>query len=185
MVVRVFKYIIKAIIISIILLISAILTVRVVNTFKLNRVQKLLSDLYYEDRLYFEDFIDEKSIGDLEIKQSSFKRTKESLLTLKSIDKDIVDASKVDGASYLKGAAFIKLPLAVPYIVVGIVSSFALSFKIEIMAEVITGSTKNGLGSSINYAYSQAEMPNVFAYSLLVIIFMLLVSLIEQIVKQK
>ena len=88
MVVRVFKYIIKAIIISIILLISAILTVRVVNTFKLNRVQKLLSDLYYEDRLYFEGFIDEKSIGDLEIKQSSFKRTKESLLTLKSIDKD-------------------------------------------------------------------------------------------------
>ena len=101
----------------------------------------------------------------------------------KSIDKDIVDASKVDGASYLKGAAFIKLPLAIPYIVVGIVSSFALSFKIEIMAEVITGSTKNGLGSSINYAYSQAEMPNVFAYSLLVIIFMLLVSLIEEIVK--
>ena len=59
MVVRVFKYIIKAIIISIILLISAILTVRVVNTFKLNRVQKLLSDLYYEDRLYFEGSIDE------------------------------------------------------------------------------------------------------------------------------
>ena len=102
----------------------------------------------------------------------------------KSIDKDVLDAAKVDGASYLKSAAFIKFPLAVPYIIVGIVSSFALSFKIEIMAEVITGSTKNGLGSSINYAYSQAEMPNVFAYSLLVIIFMLLVSLLEEVIRQ-
>ena len=101
-----------------------------------------------------------------------------------NIDKDVLDASKVDGASYLKEAAFIKLPLAVPYIIVGIVSSFALSFKIAIMAEVITGSTKNGLGSSINYAYSQAEMPNVFAYSLLVIIFMLLVTLLEEVLKQ-
>ena len=71
-----------------------------------------------------------------------------------------------------------------PYLIVGIISSFSLSFKIEIMAEVITGSTKNGLGSSINYAYSQAEMPNVFAYSLLVIIFMLLVSLLEEVIKQ-
>ena len=102
----------------------------------------------------------------------------------KSIDKDVLDAAKVDGASYLKSATFIKFPLAVPYSIVGIVSSFALSFKIEIMAEVITGSTKNGLGSSINYAYSQAEMPNVFAYSLLVIIFMLLVSLLEEVIRQ-
>ena len=101
-----------------------------------------------------------------------------------NIDKDVIDASKVDGASYIKGAVFVKFPLAIPYIIVGIVSSFALSFKIEIMAEVITGSTKNGLGSSINYAYSQAEMPNVFAYSLLVIIFMLLVTLLEDVIRQ-
>ena len=102
----------------------------------------------------------------------------------KSIDRFIIDASKVDGASALKSAFYIKLPLAIPYIIVGIVSSFALSFKIAIMAEVITGSTKNGLGSSIHYAYSQAEMPDVFAYALLVVIFMLLVTLLEDIVKQ-
>ena len=101
-----------------------------------------------------------------------------------NIDKDVIDASKVDGASYIKGAVFVKFPLAIPYIIVGIVSSFALSFKIEIMAEVITGSTKNGLGISINYACSQAEMPNVFAYSLLVIIFMLLVTLLEDVIRQ-
>ena len=103
---------------------------------------------------------------------------------VKNVEKDIIDASKVDGSSSLKSAFYIKLPLAVPYIVVGVVSSFALSFKIAIMAEVITGSTKNGLGSAIHYAYSQAEMTDVFAYALLVVIFMLLVTLLEDVVKQ-
>ena len=102
----------------------------------------------------------------------------------KNVERDTIDASKVDGASAFKTALYIKLPLAVPYIVVGIVSSFALSFKIAIMAEVITGSTRNGLGSSIHYAYSQAEMPDVFAYALLVVIFMLLVTLLEDVIKQ-
>ena len=96
----------------------------------------------------------------------------------------MIDAASVDGANYLKRTLFIKLPLAVPTIIISIVSSFALSFKIAIMAEVITGATKNGIGSSIHYAYTQMEMPDVFAYSLLVIILMLLVTLLEDIVKQ-
>ena len=102
----------------------------------------------------------------------------------KSVDKDIIEASKVDGAASVKSAFYIKFPLAIPYIIVGIVSSFALSFKIAIMAEVITGSTKNGLGSAIHYAYTQMEMADVFAYSLIVIILMLLVTLLEDVVKQ-
>lgn len=102
----------------------------------------------------------------------------------KSVEKDIIEASKVDGASSVKSAFHIRLPLAIPYIIVGIVSSFALSFKIAIMAEAMAGSTKNGLGSSIYYAYTQVEMADVFAYSLLVIILMLLVTLLEDIVKQ-
>lgn len=102
----------------------------------------------------------------------------------KSVEKEVIEASKVDGANSVKSAFHIKLPLAVPYIIVGIVSSFALSFKIAIMAEVITGATKNGIGSSIHYAYTQMEMPDVFAYSLLVIILMLLVTLLEDVVKQ-
>lgn len=102
----------------------------------------------------------------------------------KSVEKDIIEASKVDGASSVKSAFRIRLPLAIPYIIVGIVSSFALSFKIAIMAEAMAGSTKNGLGSSIYYAYTQVEMADVFAYSLLVIILMLLVTLLEDIVKQ-
>lgn len=67
------------------------------------------------------------------------------------------------------------------------VSSFALSFKIEIMAEVLTGYTRNGLGSAIQYARTSnpSDMATIFAYALIAIIIMLIVSLIEEIVKRQ
>ena len=104
---------------------------------------------------------------------------------IRNVSKDLVEASKVDGANYVKSTWYIKLPLAIPYIIVSIVSSFALSFKIEIMAEVITGYTRNGLGSVIHYTQVEdpTNMAGIFAYSLLAIIIMLLVSLLEEIVK--
>ena len=105
---------------------------------------------------------------------------------IKNVEKDLIEASKVDGATYFKGVWYIKLPLAIPYIIVGIVSSFALSFKIEIMAEVMTGYTKNGLGSVIQYEQKTdpSNMETIFAYALFAVIIMLLVTLLEEIVKQ-
>ena len=98
----------------------------------------------------------------------------------------MIDAASVDGANYLKRTLFIKLPLAVPTIIISIVSSFALSFKIEIMAEVITGYTKNGLGSVIHYTQvsDPSDLTGIFAYSLFAIIIMLLVTLLEEVIKQ-
>ena len=104
----------------------------------------------------------------------------------RKVDQQYVQASQVDGANYLQRVLFIKLPLSVPYIVVGLASSFSLSFKLEIMAEVITGYTRNGLGSVIHYVQQEdpTNLTGVFAYSLFAIIFMLLISLLEQIIRQ-
>ena len=104
---------------------------------------------------------------------------------IKNVNKDLIEASKVDGADYIESTIFIKIPLAIPYIIVGMVSSFALSFKIEIMAEVITGYTRNGLGSVIHFTQvdDPTNMAGIFAYALLAIIIMLLVSLLEEIIK--
>ena len=104
---------------------------------------------------------------------------------IKNVSDDVIDASKVDGANYVKATWYIKLPLAIPYIIVSMVSSFALSFKIEIMAEVITGYTRNGLGSVIHFTQvdDPSNMAGIFAYSLLAIIIMLLVSLLEEVIK--
>ena len=97
-----------------------------------------------------------------------------------------MQAARVDGARYLKRVLFIKLPLSISYIIVGVVSSFSLSFKIEIMAEVITGTTTNGLGSVIHFVQQQdpTELTGVFAYSLFAIVFMLLFTLLEQVIRQ-
>ena len=105
---------------------------------------------------------------------------------IRKVDEQVIYASRVDGAHYLKRVLFIKLPLSFSYIVVGVVSSFSLSFKLEIMAEVLTGYTRNGLGSVIHYVQQAdpTDMTSVFAYSLFAIIFMLLITLLETIVKQ-
>ena len=80
----------------------------------------------------------------------------------------------------------VKVPLAIPYILVGIASSFALSFKIEIMAEIITGDTKNGLGSAILAAQKNdpTNLIPIFAYSLIAVIIVLIVTAIADIIKK-
>lgn len=106
---------------------------------------------------------------------------------VKKVDQQLIYAARLDGANYIKQVLFIKLPLSLPFIIVGLVSSFSLSFKLEIMAEVLTGYTRNGLGSVIHYTQQQdpTNLTGVFAYSLFAIVFMLLISLLETFVKQR
>ena len=105
---------------------------------------------------------------------------------MRNVDRLYLDSARVDGAHYFKRMATIKIPLAIPYIVVAMVSSFALSFKIEIMAEAMSGYTKNGIGSVIRAALSDVDDPHpmitIFAYSLFAILLMLIVSLIQEII---
>ena len=74
-----------------------------------------------------------------------------------------------------------------PYIIVGMISTFSLSFKIEIMAEVITGYTRNGLGSLIKGAQisDPTDLTPVFAYSLIAVVLMLIVTLAAYVITQK
>lgn len=106
---------------------------------------------------------------------------------LKSSNKEILEAAEVDGAKKLKKLFKIQLPLGIPYIIVGMISTFSLSFKIEIMAEVITGYTRNGLGSLIKGAQisDPTDLTPVFAYSLIAVVLMLLVTLAAYIINQK
>ncbi len=103
---------------------------------------------------------------------------------ISNVPEEIIDACRVDGSGSLSTALRIRLPISIPYILVGVASSFALSFKIEIMAEIITGDTRNGLGSAISAAQKNdpSNMVPIFAYSLIAIVFILLVTVIEDIV---
>ena len=103
-----------------------------------------------------------------------------------NIDKQILMATRVDGASPLSRNFKVKLPLSMPYIAVGLTSSFALSFKIEIMAEVVTSSSKSyGLGRAIAVAFSNQSngLISTFAYAFIAIMVMMIVSLLIYIIK--
>lgn len=103
-----------------------------------------------------------------------------------SIDKYVIMSSKVDGANRLSSNLKVRFPLATPTIILGLISSFALSFKIEIMAEVISGSSSYGLGRAIQVAYLNSYgMVSTFAYSLIAIIVMLVVTLLLDILKKQ
>lgn len=104
----------------------------------------------------------------------------------RNIEKDILDALKVDNHRKIYGNFIIKFPLSFPYIALGLISSFALSFKIEIMAEVISGSSSYGIGRAIQVSYINAEngMVPTFAYSLIAILVVMIISLVFVILKK-
>lgn len=106
---------------------------------------------------------------------------------IESTPKQLIEASQIDASSVFNTAIKIRIPLAIPYIMVGIASSFGLSLKIEIMAEVITGYTRMGLGSAILAAQRSdpTNMVPIFAYSLVAIVVMLIVDGVSDIIKHK
>ena len=97
-----------------------------------------------------------------------------------NIDKEIIDTIRIDTNNSFLSTFYVKLPMSLSYIIVGIASSFALSFKIEIMSEIITGSTRSGLGSAImTYQRNDpTDMTSILAFSFIAIIFILIVSFI-------
>lgn len=102
---------------------------------------------------------------------------------ISNVPEELVEAARVDGARWHNIAFQMRLPLSLPYILVGIASSFALSFKIEIMAEIISGDTRNGLGSAISAAQKSdpSNMVTIFAYSLIAIVFILMLTIIDDV----
>ena len=98
---------------------------------------------------------------------------------IKSIPSDILDAARVDGAPILSTIFVIKLPLAMPYVSVGLASSFALSLKTEIMAEIITGDTNYGLGCMISVYRNldPTDLTPIFAIALIALIIVVITDI--------
>lgn len=89
-------------------------------------------------------------------------------------------AARIDQASVIKRVLAIKVPLALPYILLGLLNSFALSFKTEIMAEIVAGQTSPGLGGAIRvYRNSDpSDLTPVFAISIIAITLILIIDLL-------
>lgn len=99
---------------------------------------------------------------------------------INNISNDLNDALKISRTNFIEENIKVRIPLAKPHIIASVISSFSLSFKIEIMAEVITGGSNPGLGNVIQgvRAYNPTNLLPVFAYSLIAVILMLLVDFV-------
>lgn len=98
-----------------------------------------------------------------------------------NIDCALDDTLRLEKGSELEKIVKVRMPMCLPYLKVGIASSLGLSFKIEIMAEILTGSTSNGLGSAISYIQKSepTNMTGIFAYSLIAVVISLIFGLIK------
>lgn len=99
---------------------------------------------------------------------------------------ELVQAAQVDGGGAITNLFRIKLPLSIPYIILGILSSFALSFKTAIMAEIVAGMTSPGLGGAIRMFRNEdpSDLTPVFAVALIAIVAVLFFDLISYGVKK-
>ncbi len=102
-----------------------------------------------------------------------------------NIPNEINDSLKVDSGENLRGLIMVKMPFVARFFVVGVASSFALSLKTEIMAEIITGSTNLGLGTAIHsYRIIDAgDLTPIFAITLIAIVLVLIVDIFALTIK--
>lgn len=106
---------------------------------------------------------------------------------IRNIPKNISEAIALDGGNSPMSIFKVKVPMAANYIMVGIASSFALAFKVEIMSEVLSSSRSYGIGSSIKIIQSDAatvEITGIFAWAVIAIVLLLLIEFLTKLIKK-
>lgn len=85
-----------------------------------------------------------------------------TVLGIQTLDKAVVDAARVDGASGWSLLASVEFPLALPAILAGIRTGLTLSITGAVVGEFVGGGDQ-GLGSLVQIAREQFNTPLVFA----------------------
>lgn len=98
--------------------------------------------------------------------------------SLKNINPELILVNKLDNTNSFKNFILFILPMSYSGIVNGILQTFGLSIKIQIMSELLCGSTKiKGIGVLMNYYKSNLELDNLFAITFIIIIIVYLIEL--------
>ena len=103
---------------------------------------------------------------------------------LEGIDKDIKDEVKLLSGNNFQVFKSIYIPLTLPHILTSLIQSVGLGLKVLVMAEFIA-ETKNSIGEAIRFYKNEATTEYVFAWSIILIIFVLLVDSIINILKKR
>ena len=110
----------------------------------------------------------------------------ESVLNaLETIDKDIIDEVKmVSSGKDFTVLKRIYLPLITPYLLTSLIQAFGLGLKVLVMAEFIA-ETKNSIGEVIRFYKNEALTEYVFAWTIILVLFILLIDLLLHYIKKK
>lgn len=84
-----------------------------------------------------------------------------TVLGLRTLDQDVVDAARIDGASGWKLVRHIEVPLASPAIMTGLRNGFTLSITGAVVGELVMGG--RGLGMILSVYASSADTTGIFA----------------------
>lgn len=99
---------------------------------------------------------------------------------INSIEKDLVDQIKLEPINKIKKYIFLDLPINKNIIIMVLLQTFGLSFKVMIMAEYIC-QTNNSIGKTLNIIKGNLEMNNLLAWGIIIVI---IVSIIEIIINK-
>lgn len=100
---------------------------------------------------------------------------------IESLSDELMDVWKLDSKINFKIITKVHLPLIVPHINVALINALGIGIKVIIMAEYIVGS-KNTLGGAINLSANQLQYADVYAYSIIMIVLVLLLEFFPKIV---
>jgi|AntRauTorcE11898_2_1112593.scaffolds.fasta_scaffold00018_65 NitT/TauT family transport system permease protein len=95
-----------------------------------------------------------------------YDSTKEGIL---NIDKGITDALALEPVHILLKITRQYVPLALPFIKVGLIQSFGLGFKVLVMSEYLA-QTKTSIGMMLYEGRIMMEYADVFAWTLIIIV---------------
>jgi NitT/TauT family transport system permease protein len=84
-----------------------------------------------------------------------------TVLGLTTLDRDVVDAARVDGANAARLLVHIEAPLALPAVLTGVRNGFVLSVTGAVVGEFVMGG--QGLGQLLSVYRSREDLVGVFA----------------------
>lgn len=101
------------------------------------------------------------------------------LYSLEKIDKELILVNKMDNTNPIKNFFMFTLPMSYSGIINAIIQTFGLSIKIQIMSELLIGSTKiKGIGVLLDYYKNNLELDKVFSITFIVIIIVFIIELL-------
>ena len=93
---------------------------------------------------------------------------------IKSIDKELIEMASVFNSSRKKILKEIYLPSLMPYLLSALSIAFAFAWKSTVFAEYLGSSS--GIGYALSMANSNLETAELFAWGIILVIFMLIVE---------